>query len=144
MSCVGKTTFAHQLCEQGRPSYLCFDSLYPWHCIETLGLSISAALRTVAEVCEGHESFVLDGWNLADADGDYLPKQSSVYVVYAPYDQIIGQYRVPVPRFEQHLPMYKRWYGIDLSRFSRCYWRSMPGKHFVETTEDEFQACCKT
>src|SRR4051812_21762650 len=98
-SCVGKTTFAKQL---NGHVYHCFDELFHWHLIETFGLSIESNLVHIRNVCQASDKFVLDGWHLSDKDGLFLPAGAVVYVVYAPYDQIISQYRVPVYEHEEH------------------------------------------
>src|SRR5574343_192042 len=106
MSCSGKTAFAKQL---NGYKYYCFDELFHWHDIETLGLSFEANLNYIKELCV-EEKFVLDGWYLGDKIGRYLPRDSVVYVVYASYDEIIGQYRVGVLDRNEHRQMYYRWY----------------------------------
>lgn len=132
MSCVGKTTFAKQLFQE----YIAFDSLYPWHLIETLGLSTSAALLYVKETCESKATFVLDGWNLADKTGVFFPHNICVYVIYAHYDKIINQYRIPVEYFDQHKPMYKQWYKINFLEPRRYFYSGE--NEFYETSVSEF------
>lgn len=137
MSCSGKTTMARSL--TGREAY-CFDSLFPWHDIESLGLPTGEAMRHVRGSCVAPR-FVLDGWHLSDPAGDYLPAGSAVVVVYADYDFVVSQYRVPVADPGQHLPMYKKWY-LDID------YKSLPGVRyfrnegsFVETCRGEFVTC---
>ncbi len=128
MSCVGKTTFAKRLSHD----YLCFDAMFPWHDIETLGLSIDVSLDAIRQECERHERFVLDGWHLADPLVEHCPR-ATIYVVYAPYEQIISQYRVPVDSADQHYCMFKQWYDIG---FPARYFLNRG--EFVETTREEF------
>ena len=132
-SCVGKTTFAKQLIEH---TYYCFDSLFKWHQIETLGLSIEANFKHIQETCVS-EKFVVDGWHLSDKDAKYLPENAIVYVVYAEYDQIIDQYRVEVTDHEQHRDMYEKWYGIDYQTMNVKYIKN--DGNFVETSYEEFK-----
>ena len=132
MSCSGKTTFAKSVSELYGHTHHCFDFLFPWHLIETFGLSITEALRHVSNKCQGN--FVLDGWHLADKNGKLLPKDAKVYVVYATYEQIIKQYRVPVDT--SHLFMFKKWYGIDYAGLQARYFENTG--QFVERTRDDF------
>jgi hypothetical protein len=133
-SCVGKTTFAARLPSH---AHVCFDALFPWHQIETLGLSTSAALDHVAAACV-QERYVLDGWHLGGADGRLLPAGAAVYVVYAPYRQIIGQYRVPVGDHDEHRAMFDRWYrGVNYDELPGVRYILNAGE-FVETTREEF------
>ena len=134
MSCSGKTTFAAQLYSH---KYLCFDALFPWHLIETFGLSISETLRDVVKNCV--PPFVLDGWHLADKTGMFLPKKAKVYLIYAPYEQIINQYRAPVFDRSDYLPMFYKWY-YEVDYFAlptRFFWNQ--GVDFVETGAKEFK-----
>lgn len=135
-SCVGKTTFATAI---GTHAYYCFDYLFRWHDIETLGLSIEANLRHIRTTCTDPK-YVLDGWHLADKEGQLLPPGAAVYVVYAPYKQIISQYRVPVLSEDEHRPMYGRWYcEIDYASLPGIRYFSNEGD-FVERTAEEFTA----
>lgn len=134
MSCSGKTTFARQLIGH---HYYCFDAMFHWHIIETLGLSSEVNLRHIAQQCI-QPKYVLDGWHLSDKVGQFLPEGASVYVVYAPYDQIIRQYRVEVDHFDQHIQMFDKWYkqinyaGLPNVRyFLNC-------GDFVETSAQDF------
>jgi len=134
MSCSGKTKFALEFDDH---HYSCFDALFPWHLIETLGLSIDENLRFISDHFFVEEKCVLDGWHLSDKDGDILPDCARVYVVYAPYEQIIDQYRVPVQDRDQHRPMFRKWYHeINYPSFKSRYF--LNEGHFKETTEDEF------
>lgn len=132
MSCSGKTTFAKQLDHH----YHCFDALFQWHVIETLGLSIAANLKQLSKICT-EDKYVLDGWNLADKECRYLPEGAVVYVVYAPYEQIIKQYRIHVSDPEEFRPMFHKWYyEIEYPRLHCRYFAN--GGTFTETTEKEF------
>jgi adenylate kinase family enzyme len=133
MSCSGKTTFASQL--ESHHHY-CFDELFQWHTVETLGLSTEANLRHVSNFCTASQ-YVLDGWHLSDREGQWLP-EATVYVVYAPYRQIIEQYRIPVRRQEEHWPMFKKWYHeIDYPSLKSRYFLN-EGQCFAEMSEGEF------
>lgn len=134
-SCSGKTTFSKLLKEH---NYYCFDELFQWHMVETLGLSTEANLCHVSNFCTASR-YVLDGWHLADKEGRWLP-DASVYVVYATYNQIIEQYRIPVSRQEEHWSMFKKWYHeIDYpSLKSRYFLNEGQGHNFVETSEGDF------
>lgn len=132
MSCVGKTTFAKLIIDH---EYFCFDAMFNWHLIETLGLSIETGLKHISGICNTVPKFVLDGWNLADKTGSLFPTGVTAYIVYDDYDSIIRRYRVPVENKTQHLPMFCKWYDIKLSVPVR-YFRN--GTDFTETTEDEF------
>ncbi len=111
MSCVGKTTFAKLMTDH---QYFCFDALFNWHLIETLGLSIDAGLRHASNVCESAPKFVLDGWNLADKKCELIPSNTTVYVLYDDYDSIIRRYRVPVMNHNEHLSMFNKWYDLEM------------------------------
>lgn len=132
MSCVGKTTFAKQI---NRP-YICFDALFPWHMMETLGLPFDAAMQQVKDECESNTRFVLDGWHLGDQEGRYLPQDATVYVLISPYDKIIEQYRVSVDDPNQHRSMFKQWYSIKYPSPTR-YFTASDGS-FVEITNFDF------
>lgn len=134
MSCSGKTTFAKQLTNH---TYYIFDFLFKWELVETLGVSIKANFQHIQRTCQADE-FVLDGWNLADKDGKYLPENSVVYVVYGTYDQIISQYRVDVLDHDQHKIMYRQWYDIDYTKLKARYFFN-DGKVFVETDHGQFE-----
>ena len=136
MSCVGKTTFAKTLSHQ----YCCFDALFPWGDIETLGLSTTDALDYVSSYAEEvGEPFVIDGWHLSDPEGNQMPQNTTVCVVYAPYDQIISQYRVPVERHEQHRMMFKEWYyKIEYPAFQSRLFFQNTGHSFIETSVDDY------
>lgn len=133
MSCVGKTTFAKMI---DRP-YFCFDAMFNWHLIETLGLSISHNLRHIQTVCDASEQFVLDGWHLSDKKCELLPPNTTVYVLYDDYGAIIDRYRVPVMNRMEHHCMFKKWYDIDITRPIR-YFRM---GNITETSKSEFITC---
>lgn len=135
-SCVGKTTFAKLLTGH---NYLCFDELFNWHMIETLGLSIATNLSHIKNLCEDQEiPYVLDGWHSSDKDGKLLPKQAVAYVVWAPYNRIISQYRIPVNDPEEFRSMYKRWYyEINYMQFQSVrYFKNE--NSFTEISESDF------
>lgn len=131
MSCSGKTTFAQSLIDH---QYYCFDAMFHWHQIEVLGGSIRQNLIEIGRQCNA-DKFVLDGWSLGDSAGDLLPQGSVVYVVYTTYQNIIDQYRIEVSDPEQHLEMYKKWYGINYKKPCRFFRND---KAFIETSFDEF------
>lgn len=137
MSCVGKTTMARDISGgSGGHSHVCFDAHFSWHTIETMGLSTHAGLKHVVGELNS-ERFVLDGWHLSDQTGEYLPHDVVVYVLFASYDRIISQYRIPVDDHEQHWPMFKKWYGIDYMIFPRVrYWENTGD--FVERSREDF------
>ena len=129
MSCSGKTTFALELKEH---PYCCFDALFPWDQLETMGLSIRNAAQTVLESCGNH--FVLDGWSLYGGTPN-----ANVYVVYAPYTAIIAQYRIEVTDPDEYRGMYKKWYlDIDYQSLNARYF--LNNDNFIETTYDDFSA----
>lgn len=130
MSCSGKTTFAKQF-----DHYLCFDALFPWHMIETLGLSISQALEYVSAHC--CPPFILDGWHLSDIGGKYFPNGTRVYVVYAEYEKIISQYRVKVYDKMDYMPMFRKWYEIDYDSLNARYFYNQGD--FIETSKSQFE-----
>ena len=135
-SCVGKTTFARLVPH----NYLCFDSLFRWHEIEGLGLSCTANLQHIAGLIEAETQCVLDGWHLSDPTVSLIPGGVAVYIVYAPYAQIISQYRVPVDDFEEHRGMFWKWYEKDFPVFTRTVrFIRNTGKSFLETSWGEFQ-----
>ena len=136
MSCVGKTTFAQTLSRR----YCCFDALFPWNDIETLGLSTEAGLEQVTKFAlESDDSFVIDGWHLSDPQGEKMPEDAAVCCVYATYDQIIKQYRVPVDRHDQHRPMFRKWYHeIDYPAFQTINFIQNTGHSFIETSLEDF------
>lgn len=138
MSCVGKTTFAKEFFLH---KYCCFDALFPWHEIETLGLSTEAALERVTNFAnESTYPFIIDGWHLSDPQGKQMPKDDvCVCCVYAPYDQIISQYRVPVEDHDQHRPMFRKWYHeINYPEFQTIKYIRNTGRYFKETSPEEF------
>jgi len=134
MSCAGKTTFSKKLINH---KYYCFDALFPWHVIETMGLSISENLKNIQSICT-NDKFILDGWHLSDKQGLYLPKDAVVYVIWAPYEKIISQYRVPVGDPEEHRNMYKKWYcEINYDQLPSVKYFQNSGD-FIEITKDQF------
>ena len=135
MSCVGKTTFAKSLPNH---YYYCFDALFNWHIIESLGLSIDENLKYIQEHCDKGR-WVLDGWHLADSSGRFLPVGAKVYVIYADYSTIISQYRIEVHNKLEHWPMFQKWYGIDYRQFDGVRFFENNGS-FIET---DYQAFCK-
>lgn len=132
MSCSGKTTFAKGLCAR---QYHCFDALFQWHLIETLGLSIEANLKHIQKVCS-EDRWVLDGWHLGDKEGEFLPVGSTVCVIYSSYQKIIDQYRVPV--VEPLVHMYRKWYGINYEAFAGTRYILNDGD-FQETSFSHYQ-----
>jgi len=134
-SCVGKTTFAKTLRSH---HHYCFDSMFHWRMIESLGLPVDVNLQEVSKNCIA-DKFILDGWTLVDETGEYLPIGARVYVVYAPYEQIISQYRIPVGDPEEFRSMFHRWYGVNYKTLGARYFRNEGS--FVETGEDEFYDC---
>jgi hypothetical protein len=136
-SCSGKTHFAQQFSSH---QYLCFDHLFRWHEIETLDLSCSVNLKHIAEVISSCDKCILDGWHLTDPSGELAPVDSVFYVIYASYDRIISQYRVPVARHDEHYHMFQRWYGVDFTKFKqklRYFFNT--GVDFVETEGLDFE-----
>lgn len=129
MSCVGKSTFA-SLCQH---KTICFDRWFPWHEIETLGLSLSAGLNRVVSKCEG--SFVLDGWHLFDLNLEQIPNNCSVYMLGSTYGHIISQYRVNVKDYNQHAIMYWKWYTNFKKPADRFFWNN---GDFIEIESKEF------
>ena len=129
MSCSGKTYFANLLEHQ----YFCFDAIFPWHQIETLGLSTSAALENVSKKMS--DRCIVDGWHLSDIEGKHFPEGTTRYVIYCSYKQIIDQYRVEVVQFMQHFHMYEKWYPVDFKGETR-YFRN--NSDFVETSKEEY------
>lgn len=136
MSCSGKTTFANLLTEH---DYICFDAHFHWHLVETFGFSASINLCHVAGLCSS-DRYVLDGWHLSDVAGSHLPKNSCVYVIYASYEQIIEQYRIPVFCHDEFREMYEKWYR-------KINYPSLPGVRyfhndgcFAETSRRRFLA----
>lgn len=133
-SCAGKTTFAQTLKNH---TYYCFDYLFQWHYIETFGLSISENFKYIQDHCVS-EKFVLDGWHLSDKKGEYLPNGAAVYVIWAPYEKIISQYRVKVYHPDEHRSMYKKWYiDVDYDLFDNVRYFSNLDR-FEEISRDEF------
>jgi hypothetical protein len=102
MSCVGKTTFASLLTDY---TYYNFDSLFHWHLIEGLNLSIDNNISYIKNYCIS-EKYIIDGWSLYGDIPD-IP----IYVIYANYDRIIDQYRIEVSNRDEFRPMFHKWYG---------------------------------
>jgi GTPase SAR1 family protein len=136
MSCVGKTTFAQSISTH---KYLCFDQMFQWHLIESFGLSIEANLQYIKTICESSVGpFVLDGWHLGDKIGRCLPDAASVYVLWAPYEKIISQYRIPVIDPEEFRSMYKKWYcEIDFDILPKVRYFQNDGE-FIEISRESF------
>lgn len=130
MSCVGKTTFAKTIDRQ----YICFDALFPWYDIELFGLSTSASLKSIRDSCIG--SFVLDGWHLSDSVGKYLPVGTTVYCLFADYEFIVKQYRIPVTEYDEFRMMFHRWYNKSLKFIDVRYWKNTGT--FDEVSKDDF------
>lgn len=132
MSCVGKTTFAKQL----HHKYHCFDALFQWHLIESFGLSIKENFIYINDICK-EEEFVIDGWHLSDLKGDFLPKDSTVYLIWSPYKKILSQYRIPVFNYNEFFDMYKKWYSNLKSPSFKIRYILNDGD-FVEVNEFDF------
>jgi len=141
MSCVGKTTYAKSL---GLP-YFCFDYLFPWDLIETFPeITIDKALKNVIFQCEKENSYVLDGWHLADLEGNFIPEDCEIHILYDSHKNIIDRYRTPVISSDQHFSMYKKWYwNIDEKNrhkyYKLCFGRELP----EPTTYEHFNNFCK-
>lgn len=135
MSCVGKTTFAKQLKDH---HYYCFDAMFHWRVIETFGLPVDDNLEEISKSCIAGK-YVLDGWTLADSIGQFVPKDSRVYVIYAPYDQVIDQYRIPYSSRDEFRKMYSNWYGLNYKALEARYFRNEG--LFVERGFDNFNQC---
>jgi adenylate kinase family enzyme len=134
MSCVGKTTFAKQLADH---HYCCFDAMFHWHLLETFGLSISDNLNEIKTGCEWNR-FVIDGWHLSDSQGLFLPAEAKVYVVFAPYERIVSQYRAKVYDPEEYRGMYRRWYfDVPYEKLPGVRYFHNAGE-FIECDRDEF------
>ena len=132
---MGKTTYAQTLKDH---VYYCFDALFPWNDIESLGLSTEEGLKHVRDSCVDPK-FVVDGWHLSDPTGKLFPSDVAVHVVYAPYDQIISQYRVSVEDHDQHRPMFRKWYHeIKYPVFQSFNFFLNTGYSFVETSLEDF------
>lgn len=118
MSCVGKTTFSNLIFSH---QYFCFDALFDWHSIETLGLSIESNLIHICNNLKSAPKFVLDGWHLFDKSCKLIPKDFQIYVIYDDYDSIIQRYRVPVLSHKDHFSMYQKWYDLQIDRPIRYF-----------------------
>jgi hypothetical protein len=134
VSCSGKTTLARLI---ETHAYTSFDALFHWHAIETLGASIDRNLQEVQKSCVAPK-FVLDGWHLADPLGEFLPRDSAVYVVYSSYLRVTENYsnrsawRGYERTFWQHVPMFHKWYyGIPYHEMK------VPVRYF-QNLESEF------
>lgn len=136
MSCVGKTTMAGLMKDH---TYLCFDAMFNWHLIETLGLSIETNLKHISKICDAVPNFVLDGWHLSDETGSLFPADTVAYVLYDDYDSIIRRYRVSVEDKMQHLPMFLKWYDLKLEIPVRFFKNNM--SEIRETESKEFTQC---
>lgn len=136
-SCVGKTTFAKELDHE----YYCFDAMFHWQLIESLNLSVDLNLQEISKKCIA-DRYVLDGWTLADSKGEYLPDGVCVYVIYASYDKIISQYRIPVNDSEEFRTMFHRWYDLDYKTLVARYFRN-EGSYFIESNIEEFYSLIK-
>lgn len=138
MSCSGKTTFSKAVSQTFGWAYHCFDADFHWHLVETLGLSPSLNLKHVRDLCK-EPQYVLDGWHLSDREGALFPEGAAVYVVWAPYETIISQYRIPVGDPDEHREMYRKWYlDVDFSTFPGVRYFRASGFGFVEVTADDF------
>jgi adenylate kinase family enzyme len=137
MSCAGKTYFANNYLEDH--TYYCFDAMFNWHGIETMGLSISANMKALVRQCKS-ERYVLDGWHLCDKQGEYIPEDATVYVIYADYARIVDQYRIEVNHPEEYRSMFHKWYsGVTYHTFPRVrYWENTG--NFLERPYEAFQA----
>jgi hypothetical protein len=142
MSCCGKTTFARTLSTH---TYYCFDRLFHWSLIETLGLPCSMELAFIRDRLErdSENRFVIDGWHLSDPAWDMTPFEAEVYVVYADYSRIIDQYRIPVADRTEHVHMFRKWYGQPLLRSPRFIknegiFRETDEVEFLEWRQSEF------
>lgn len=131
MSCVGKTTFAKTI----EHPYICFDALFPWYDIELFGLSTSGSLKLVRDACKGNK-FVLDGWHLSDPSGKYLPAGATVYCLFADYDFIVNQYRIPVCEYDEFRMMFHRWYNKSCEFLDVRYWKNTGT--IDEVSKDDF------
>ena len=120
-------------------TYLCFDAMFNWHLIETLGLSIETNLKHISKICDAVPNFVLDGWHLSDETGSLFPADTVAYVLYDDYDSIIRRYRVSVEDKMQHLPMFLKWYDLKLEIPVRFFKNNM--SEIRETESKEFTQC---
>lgn len=135
MSCVGKTTMAKEIGRDGRHIH-CFDALYPWSDIECLGLSAECALDYIGKHCR-ESRFVLDGWNLSDREGRFLPPACTLYILYAELETILRQYRVQVHETNNHREMFRKWYLDDHPPCPARYFFNT-GQVIRESSRDDF------
>lgn len=130
MSCSGKTTFATNV--KGH-RYICFDEFFPWHDIETLGISAKQYLIKIRDMLS--DKCILDGWHLSDKNFNLLSKEIKVYAVYSEYDFIVNNYRGKINGPLAYENMYDLWYTRDLKVDK--YIRNK-GNCFIETSFDEY------
>lgn len=64
-----------------------------------------------------------------------IPMGFQPYVIYAPYDQIVAQYRVPLDSHEEVRQMFWKWYRFPVN--NARYFRN--DGDFIETTKVGFE-----
>lgn len=129
MSCVGKTKMAESLLSH---KYYCFDALFPWHVLETIGGSIK---RSLLDIKPSETKFVLDGWHNSDLRCKLTPKESVPYLIYADYSFILSNYRVPISGPQAFFNMYQIWYKAEFAKNTRFIKNT---GSFSETSKEEF------
>lgn len=148
MSQVGKTTYAKSL----NLTHYCFDYMFPWAELESFPeLSIDKALKNITNILNKQDGYVLDGWHLSDIDGNLLPEDCEIHVLYDHHQNIIDRYTAPVVALDNHREMYKKWYG-DINdsirtKFYRVCYGEVPEpqtfEHFDNFRKDEFKMLYK-
>lgn len=131
---MGKTTFALQLRDH---HYYCFDQLFPWSAVEFFGSCPLTSLRMVNQSCKAVK-FVVDGWHLSDIEGQLIPENTKIYIIYSDYETMFRHYRKEPLNYNDHLETYHQWYSAS---FIDCRFFRNINRCFVETDEKEFRLC---
>ena len=140
MSCVGKTTLALTLKDQGYPVHH-FDAQYTYNLAALPGVS---RIKNWAKIIKGcGQRFVLDNWTTEDDHGKVLYEakpDAAIYVLFDLYPNILDRYRVPVTGEDAHFMMYKKMFTEMPFEEYRCvrYFR-VDGQDYKEHTAPQFR-----
>lgn len=107
MSCVGKTTYAKTLPN----TYISFDDKFAYNLSLHTDYNIAYNLNKITSICGSN--FVLDNWAFYDIDGKIFYKafpDGVMYLLYAPYNDILKRYRVKIHGPDAFRMMYTNMY----------------------------------
>ncbi len=137
MSCVGKTSMAHELKTH---QYYSFDAQFKYG-LKVPGISRKKNWQLILDRCTENK-FVLDNWSTEDVLGKTIYHKypdACICVVFDRYQDILRRYRVPVTGKDAHYKMYEKMYcEIPFEDYQRVRYFRWDQGNYVEYLEKEF------